>query len=51
MLSFIMGVIMGIGLLIVWIIGILRSLEVNWWRPPLIYDIAKTESTARRIYC
>jgi uncharacterized membrane protein len=40
-LSSIMGVIIGVGLLIVWIIGILRSLEINWWRPPLIYDIAK----------
>ncbi|MEM4623736.1 MAG: hypothetical protein QW816_06780 [Desulfurococcaceae archaeon] len=31
----------GLGLLITWIIGVLRSLEKTFWKPPVIYDIAK----------
>ncbi len=34
-------VLVDLGLLIIWIIGILRSLEKNLWKPPIIYDIAK----------
>lgn len=28
-------------LLVLWIIGILRSLEKVLWKPPIVYDIAK----------
>jgi uncharacterized membrane protein len=34
-------VLVDLGLLVIWIIGILRSLEKNLWKPPIIYDIAK----------
>ncbi|MEM0227699.1 MAG: DUF4870 domain-containing protein [Ignisphaera sp.] len=30
-----------IGLVVVWIIGIIKSLQPTWWKPPLVYDIAK----------
>jgi len=40
-ISFIMSAVMGILLLVAWIIGMVRSLEVKWWDPPLIYEIAR----------
>ncbi|MCS7111489.1 MAG: hypothetical protein RMI45_01030 [Ignisphaera sp.] len=30
-----------IGLIIVWIIGVIKSLQPTWWKPPVVYDIAK----------
>lgn len=35
------GVILGVLLLVVWILGILKSLNRVYWDPPIIYDIAK----------
>ncbi len=30
-----------IGILVVWILGILRSLEKTWWKLPVVYEIAR----------
>lgn len=30
-----------IAIIVTWIIGIIRSLQPSWWKPPLIYDIAR----------
>lgn len=35
-----------IGLLIIWILGVLKSLGKTWWKPPIIYNIAKILSTS-----
>lgn len=36
----IFSIFVGIVLLVLWIVGIVRSLEYEYWKPPLIYDIA-----------
>ncbi len=30
-----------LGLVITWIIGIVRVLQITLWKPPIVYDIAK----------
>jgi uncharacterized membrane protein len=40
-IGWILSALVNLGLLIIWIIGILRSLEKTWWKPPIIYDIAR----------
>ncbi len=30
----------GIALLVLWIIGMVKSLEYEYWKPPLVYNIA-----------
>ncbi|WP_054858030.1 hypothetical protein [Vulcanisaeta sp. JCM 16159] len=37
----VLGYLAGLALLITWIIGILRVLNITYWKPMIIYDIAK----------
>ena len=30
-----------LGLVILWIIGIVKALQITLWKPPIVYDIAK----------
>lgn len=32
----------GIALLVMWVIGIVRALDKVLWKPPIVYDLAKT---------
>jgi uncharacterized membrane protein len=34
-------VLIWLGLVITWIIGIVRVLQITLWKPPIVYDIAK----------
>ncbi len=36
-----LGALFGVLLLVVWILGILKSLENVYWTPPIIYDLAR----------
>jgi len=36
-----LGALFGALLLVVWILGILKSLENVYWTPPIIYDLAR----------
>ena len=40
-IGWIFSILINVGLFVVWIVGVVRSLEKTWWKPPLIYDIAK----------
>ncbi|MFP3143755.1 MAG: hypothetical protein RXQ93_01880 [Caldisphaera sp.] len=40
-LGTIISILIDLGLLIVWILGILKSLQKVYWKPIVIYDIAK----------
>ncbi len=40
-IGWILIVLINLGLAIIWIIGILKSLQPNWWKPPIVYDLAK----------
>lgn len=39
--GWILAVLISIGVVAVWIIGIVKSLQPDWWKPPVIYDLAK----------
>ncbi len=39
--GWVLGVLISLAVFIVWIVGILKSLSKEYWRPPLVYDIAK----------
>jgi len=41
LIGWVLSTLINLGLLIIWIIGLLRSLEKTWWKPPIIYNIAK----------
>ncbi|MGB9729750.1 MAG: hypothetical protein ACP5GU_04700 [Thermoprotei archaeon] len=36
-----------LAIVIVWIFGIIKSLSMEYWKPPLIYDLAKMMSTEK----
>ena len=36
-----------LSLVVAWVVGIIRSLETTWWKPPLIYDIARALGVER----
>lgn len=40
-LGTVLQVLISLGLLVVWIIGIVKVLNLEWWKPPIIYDLAK----------
>ena len=35
------SILISLAIVILWIIGIVKVLQITWWKPPLIYDIAK----------
>ncbi|MCI4438199.1 MAG: hypothetical protein JHC33_15440 [Ignisphaera sp.] len=40
-IGWILSVLIELGLAIIWIIGIVRVLQITLWKPPIVYDIAK----------
>ncbi|GGP21690.1 hypothetical protein GCM10007981_14520 [Thermocladium modestius] len=40
-ISVVLGTLIGLGFLVVWIIGILRERSALYWKPAIIYDIAR----------
>ncbi len=40
-IGWVLGALISLALFVVWIIGIVKSLSKEYWRPPLVYDIAK----------
>ncbi|MEM0044144.1 MAG: DUF4870 domain-containing protein [Sulfolobales archaeon] len=40
-IGWILSVLIGLALLIAWILGIVKSLNKEYWKPPIIYDIAR----------
>ncbi|MCS7128417.1 MAG: hypothetical protein RMI83_03990 [Desulfurococcaceae archaeon] len=40
-ISLVLSSLLGIAIVIAWIIGILKSLSKEYWKPPIIYDVAK----------
>ncbi len=40
-ISFALSSLLGIVVAIAWIIGILKSISKEYWKPPIIYDVAK----------
>ncbi|MGC8572921.1 MAG: hypothetical protein ACP5L0_02815 [Caldisphaera sp.] len=40
-LDLFISILIGLGLFIVWILGILKSLQKVYWKPKVIYDIAQ----------
>lgn len=40
-IGFFLKMLINIALFIVWVIGLIKSLEKVYWKPPLIYDIAE----------
>lgn len=39
--GWVISILISLAIVILWIIGIVRVLQITWWKPPLIYDIAK----------
>lgn len=39
--GWLLAALVALGLLIIWILGIIKSLQPLWWRPPVVYDIAR----------
>lgn len=39
--GWVLSMLINLGILVIWVLGIVKSLEKTWWRPPVIYDIAK----------
>ncbi|MEM0001032.1 MAG: hypothetical protein QXH02_06305 [Desulfurococcaceae archaeon] len=35
------SVLINLGMLVVWVLGIVKSLGKTWWKPPVIYDLAR----------
>jgi len=40
-LGMIIQILISLGLLVVWVIGIVKVLNIEWWKPQIIYDLAK----------
>jgi uncharacterized membrane protein len=40
-IGWILASLISLAIVILWIIGIIKSLQLTWWKPPVIYDIAK----------
>lgn len=40
--GWLVGTLIGIALFVVWVIGIVKALDKMLWKPPIIYDLAKT---------
>ncbi len=40
-LGWILQVLISLGLLVIWIIGIIKALNIEWWKPQIIYELAK----------
>jgi len=40
-IGWILAGLISLAIIILWIIGIIKSLQLTWWKPPVIYDIAK----------
>lgn len=36
-----LSMLINLGILVTWILGIIKSLEKTWWKPPVIYDVAR----------
>lgn len=41
LLGHIFSALISLALFVTWVIGLVKSLQMTWWRPPLVYDIAK----------
>ncbi|MEM2024675.1 MAG: hypothetical protein QXW94_00025, partial [Desulfurococcaceae archaeon] len=41
LIGFFLSALINLGLLVMWVVGIMRSLEKVFWKPPAIYDIAR----------
>lgn len=39
--GWVISILISLAIAILWIIGIVKVLQITWWKPPLIYDIAK----------
>lgn len=40
-IGLVLSSLLGIVVLIAWVIGILKSISKEYWKPPIIYDVAK----------
>lgn len=40
-IGWILAILITLGAIAIWVIGIIKSLQPDWWKPPLVYDIAK----------
>ncbi|MEM3981066.1 MAG: hypothetical protein QXV06_05440 [Ignisphaera sp.] len=42
LVGWLVELLIGIALLIMWVVGIVRALDKILWKPPIVYDLAKT---------
>lgn len=40
-IGWVLSTLISLAIFIIWVIGIVRALQLTWWKPPIIYDMAK----------
>ena len=39
--GWVISILISLVVVILWIIGIVKVFQITWWKPPIVYDIAK----------